>query len=130
MHIGHVALWTHDLARAAAFWETYFNAQVGEEYRSARRKGFASRFVNLGDKGSAALELMTGPWLPAAAEPGTERPGWAHVAVSLGSEEAVRALAGRLERDGLLVAPPRWTGDGFYETVARDPDGNLIEITS
>ena len=31
---------------------------------------------------------------------------------------------------GLLASPPRWTGDGFYEAVTSDPEGNLIEITA
>lgn len=128
MGIAHVALWTRDLARAVAFWESYFGAEAGAPYRSARRPGFESRFLRLGD--GAALEIMTGPWLPVEAMPGEEQPGWAHVAVSVGSEQAVQALAARLEEAGLLVSPPRWTGDGFYEAVARDPDGNLVEVTS
>ena len=39
-------------------------------------------------------------------------------------------LAVRMESIGLLVSPPRRTGDGFYEAVIRDPDGNLIEIVA
>ncbi|WP_244748381.1 hypothetical protein [Mesorhizobium sp. 131-3-5] len=27
-------------------------------------------------------------------------------------------------------AAPRLTGDGFYEAVIEDPDGNLIEVTT
>ena len=45
-------------------------------------------------------------------------------------QEAVDALAARMESVGLLVSPPRRTGDGFYEAVIRDPEGNLVEITS
>ncbi|MFU1917770.1 hypothetical protein ACM6PT_11170, partial [Klebsiella pneumoniae] len=26
--------------------------------------------------------------------------------------------------------PPRTTGDGYYEAVIADPDGNLIEIVA
>ena len=126
MQIAHVALWTRDLDRAAAFWEEHFAATVGPRYRSARRPGFESRFVSLGE--GPAIELMTAPWI-ASAEP-AEREGWAHVAVSLGSAEAVRALAARLAAAGLLISPPRMTGDGFFEAVARDADGNLVEITA
>ena len=28
-----------------------------------------------------------------------------------------------------VVSEPRTTGDGYYESVVRDPDGNLVEIT-
>jgi lactoylglutathione lyase len=128
MRIAHVALWTRDLARAAEFWCAYFGAESGEPYRSARRPGFESRFLRFTD--GAALELMSAPWLLEHGDAGVERPGWAHVAISLGSEDAVRELAARLDTAGLLVAAPRWTGDGFYEALAHDPDGNLVEITA
>ena len=71
---------------------------------------------------------MEGPWVTPG-DPKEERTGLAHVALSLGSEQAVDAMAARAEVQGLLVAKPRWTGDGFYEAVLCDPDGNLIEIT-
>jgi lactoylglutathione lyase len=125
--LAHAALWTRDLDAAAAFWRDVFGARVGEPYRSARRDGFVSRFVTLADGG--AIELMTGPWLDAA-DGGVERVGWDHVAVSLGSREAVDALAARCAPEGRLVSGPRMTGDGFYEAVLAMPDGTRVEITS
>lgn len=127
MRIQHVALWTRDIEAAARFWADHFGARVGDRYESARRPGFVSRFVRL--EGGAAIELMTGPWL-AAAEPELEREGWAHIAVTVGSREMVRSLAERLQAAGLLVSAPRLTGDGFFEAVARTPDGALVEITA
>ena len=127
MKLAHVALWTRDLDRAARFWQTCFEATVGEPYHSRRRPGFISRFVVLpGD--AARIELMTGPWIDAPA--GGERVGWDHVAVSLGSADAVDRLAARCDADGLLVSAPRTTGDGFYEAVVAMPDGTRIEITA
>ena len=36
----------------------------------------------------------------------------------------------RLLNDGHTVAGlPRVTGDGYYESVVPDPDGNTVEIT-
>jgi len=36
-----------------------------------------------------------------------------------------------LNEDGFaIVEGPRQTGDGYYESVALDPDGNRIEITA
>lgn len=125
MRIAHVALWTADLDAAAAFWRDFFAADVGEEYVSRNRPGFRSRFVRLAE--GAALELMTGPWIAGRAE--GERPGWAHVAISLGSEAAVIAAADRFAAAGLLLSPPRRTGDGFFEAVVATPDGAPVEIT-
>lgn len=127
--VAHVALWTSDLEISAAFWSRYFDATIGERYESRRRQGFASRFVEL--DGGPSVELMTGPWVADdVTRAGAEVSGWAHIAVSVGSQEAVVALARRLDEDGLLVSRPRMTGDGYYEAVARTPDGSLVEITS
>ena len=124
--VAHVALWTPDLDASAAFWARHFAAEVGEEYVSRNRPGFRSRFVRLA--AGAAIELMTGPWLDGGPADPTERTGWAHVAVDLGSEDAVRAAAERLAAEGALVSGPRRTGDGYYEAVVRSPEGALIEI--
>ena len=125
--IAHVALWCVDLERAAVFWQTYFAARVGAPYASARRPGFVSRFARFAD--GAAIELMSAPWL-AERPTGAERPGWAHVAVALASEADVDRVAEQLQRDGRLIAPPRRTGDGYYEALAADDEGTLVEITA
>jgi lactoylglutathione lyase len=38
-------------------------------------------------------------------------------------------MAAQAAASGILISPARMTGDGFYEAVLKDPDGNLIEIT-
>jgi lactoylglutathione lyase len=126
MQVAHIALWTRDLEQAAEFWRRYFGADVAEPYHSARRPGFVSRFVKL--KQGAQIELMSGPWVEAGGE--GDRFGWDHIAISLGSSEAVDALASSCAADGLLISAPRTTGDGFYEAVISMPDGARIEITA
>jgi lactoylglutathione lyase len=62
--------------------------------------------------------------------PGAQRMGLTHIAISVGSEEQVDTLTQRLKADGFSILDvPRRTGDGYYESVALDPDGNRIEIT-
>ena len=126
MRLAHVALWTADLDAAARFWSEHFGAVIGDEYASRNRPGFRSRFARLTD--GTAIELMTGPWIAGAAD--GEAPGWAHVAISLGSVEAVDAAATRFAAAGHLASGPRTTGDGFYEAVVRSPDGALVEIVA
>jgi lactoylglutathione lyase len=47
----------------------------------------------------------------------------------VGSEDVVDALANRLRNEGIpILDGPRRTGDGCYEAVILDPDGNRIEI--
>lgn len=126
MKIAHVALWTRDIDRLCGFWAAVFGAEVGALYESRNRPGYRSRFITVGV--GASIEIMTGPWV--ASIEASERVGYAHVALSLGSKEAVDGFAELRAAAGTLVSGPRTTGDGFYEAVIRDPDGNLVEVTS
>ena len=55
---------------------------------------------------------------------------FAHFAISVGSKEKVDLLTERIREKGYeIVGEPRTTGDGYYESVVRDPEGNLVEIT-
>ena len=134
--IAHVALWTRDVERLEglrAFYERHFGARAGALYRSTRQPGFASYFLDFA--GGAQLELMTLPEGAARAaeqpDADTPRPGYAHLALALGSTAAVDVLTARLGAEGVRVlSTPRWTGDGYYESVVADPDGNVVELTA
>ena len=46
------------------------------------------------------------------------------------SKEKVDELTEILKADGYeVISGPRTTGDGYYESVVEDCEGNLIEIT-
>jgi lactoylglutathione lyase len=128
MKIEHVAMWTDNLEVAAAFYRDYFGASVGAEYVNAA-KGFRSVFLTF--QSGARLEIMsTSKLSPARLARGAERMGLTHFAVALGSAAQVDELTQRLQRDGFEVLDgPRRTGDGYYESVVLDPDGNRIELT-
>ena len=128
MRIEHIAIWTHRLEDLKAFYETYFGATAGEKYVNPR-KGFESYFLTF--EGGARLELMRMPTIPASLNSvGTQSTGLIHFAMSVGSEAAVDQLTARLRADSYLVLDgPRRTGDGYYESVVLDPDGNRVEIT-
>ena len=56
--------------------------------------------------------------------------GIIHFAISVESKEAVDTLTELLRQDGFEIASePRTTGDGYYESVIFDPEGNRIEVT-
>ena len=56
--------------------------------------------------------------------------GFAHISFSVGSKEEVDRLTQKMSEDGIcVVGEPRTTGDGYYESVVLDPEGNRIEIT-
>jgi lactoylglutathione lyase len=126
MNIAHVALWTSNLDRSCDFYREVFGAEIGPTYRSKRTLGFTSRFARFPE--GPAIELMAFPQLAPQSGCGL-RVGWGHIAISLGTEEAVTTLAKKMESNDTLVSGPRWTGDGYFEAVISDPDGNLIEVT-
>jgi lactoylglutathione lyase len=117
--IDHAAVWVSDLERARAFYERWFKATAGARYSSSKRD-FTSYFLSLGYR--ARLELMRSPG---------EVPRLAHLAISVGSRGAVDRLLKAMEAAGVhIVNGPRVTGDGYYEALVTDTEGNLLEITS
>ncbi len=129
MRIEHIAMWTEDLERLTAFYRAYFAAVAGDKYVNAA-KGFESRFLTFAT--GARLEIMRTTTLhPVRHAPAAQRMGLTHLAFSVGSEHEVDQLTNRLRSGGYPVLdPPRRTGDGYYESVVLDPDGNRVEITA
>ena len=129
MRIEHVALWTDDLERCKQFYGSYFGAVAGAGYANPG-KGFESCFLSFAD-GTRIEAMKTTTLSPIVMEPGLQRMGFTHIAISLGSEQLVDELTQRLKDDGYpILEGPRRTGDGYYESVTLDPDGNRIEITA
>lgn len=127
--IEHVAIWARDIERLKSFYEKYFDAEAGSKYTN-ERKQFQSYFLTFSS--GARLELMQQPDVNEVkgykADQGFH--GYAHIAISMGSEAAVNELTSRLTSDGYeLLDGPRHTGDGYYESVILDPEGNRVEIT-
>ena len=126
MKIEHAALYVRDLEGAKSFFMNYFGASCNDGYHNPRTD-FRSYFLTFDD--GARLEIMTRPGL-LPKNCGAEFFGYAHLAFSVGSAEAVNELTERLKNDGYsLISGPRTTGDGYYESVILDLEGNPIEIT-
>lgn len=127
MKIAHMALWTQNLEQQARFWVSFFDGKINEKYCSKTNPGFESYFVKIGE--DIAIELMTKPGL-VGQQPDNNCCGLVHLAISVGGSENVDAVAMQAQKQGILVSGPRTTGDGYYEAVIKDPDGNLIEIVA
>ena len=127
MKIDHLALWTFDLERIRLFYEKYFYATPGAKYFNPK-KNFESYFLSF--ENGCRLEIMQMPGITPLDRSEKQHTGLIHFAISVGDKATVDSLTERLRRDGYeVVGEPRITGDGYYESVVHDPDGNRIEIT-
>lgn len=128
MKIDHIAIWTKHLEKMRHFYEHYFQGNAGEKYINPR-KNFESYFVSF-DSGTR-LELMEKLEITTKLNNDYENYlGITHFAISTGGKESVDQLTEQLRQDGYtIIGEPRTTGDGFYESVVLDPDGNKVEIT-
>jgi lactoylglutathione lyase len=125
--IEHIGLWVRDLEAMRDFYEGAFGGAAGPLYEN-HDSGFSSYFITF--DGGARLELMNRSDLDATLEPGILF-GWGHVAFSLPSDSIVTELTDRLGQAGCTVASaPRRTGDGYFESVVLDPEGNRIELVA
>ena len=126
MKIDHIALYVKDLEVSKAFYKTFFGAKSNELYHNPKTD-LHTYFLSF-DSG-ARLEIM---WRPNLSERLDKimNEGLIHFAFSVGSKEAVDVLTQKIVNEGYVCfSPPRTTGDGYYESVILDPDGNMVEIT-
>ena len=126
MKIDHIALYVKDLEVSKSFYETYFGAKPNHLYHNPKT-GLHTYFLSF-DSGTR-LEIMWRPNLSKRLDR-VMNEGLIHFAFSVGSKEAVDTLTQKIIAAGYeCFSAPRTTGDGYYESVVLDPDGNMIEIT-
>jgi lactoylglutathione lyase len=129
MQIEHLALWVQDLEVMKNFFMDYFDVVHGPKYTNPGKQ-FVSYFIYFG-QGRTRLELMSCPDIQTAEGQRGFGMGLAHFAISVGGREKVNALTERLREDNYTIySEPRTTGDGYYESVVLDPEGNYIEISA
>ena len=129
MKLEHLALWVDDLERIRSFYMTYFEVSSGEKYTNPT-KNFTAYFLLFGPE-KTRLELMHRPDISHSPPQRGFSKGLAHFAISVGGNQRVNQLTERLRADGYTIASePRTTGDGYYESVVLDPEGNHVEISA
>jgi lactoylglutathione lyase len=128
MRIEHIGIWVENINLMIGFYKKYFNASEGKHYHNPV-KNFTSCFIEF--PSGARIELMHNPSIPTKKQKnGDQLTGYIHLAIAVDSEQEVDHLSHQLEMDGFLILDgPRRTGDGYYECVVLDPEGNRIEIT-
>jgi lactoylglutathione lyase len=126
--IEHLAIWTKDLEQAKDFYVKYFDMVCGNKYHNPIKK-YTSYFLSFRNS-NVRIELMHRPDIMEHFGKKGITNGLTHFAISVGSKEAVNSLTEMLRADNFIIeSEPRTTGDGYYESVVLDTEGNLIEIT-
>ncbi len=125
MKVEHIAIWVEDIEKMKAFYQKYFDVSSTELYHN-KKTDFRSYFLTF-EEGSR-IELTTKQHL---SDRVADSLGYAHIALAVGDKSAVDDFAERFVKDGYpLLNGPRTTGDGYYEAIIQDPEGNLIELTT
>lgn len=127
MEIDHIAIWTNNLEGMRSFYIRYFDASSNEIYYN-HSKGYRSYFLSF--DGVCKLELMEMPGIPKSKNDTIKQfIGIIHFAIKVDSRAVVDKITSIVKSDGFkVVSEPRTTGDGYYESVILDPDGNRVEI--
>ncbi len=127
MKIEHIAIWVKDLEIIRDFYTRYFGMHCNEKYIN-KMKRFSSYFLSF--ESGTRIEIMHKSGISDQQNDNAGMYGLAHFAISVGDREKVDQLTEDLRRGGIhIVGPPRVTGDGYYESIVQDPEGNLVEIT-
>ena len=122
--IDHIAIWVEDLEKMREFYCKYFDGVSNQKYEN-KVKGFESYFISF--DGATRIELMKRKDIEERMY--KEILGLAHLAFKVGSKEKVNELTEIFRKDGYkIIGEPRTTGDGYYESVIFDPEGNRIEL--
>jgi len=127
MKIEHLAIWVDDLELMKDFYLKYFETNAGNKYTNEKNQ-YTSYFIFFGED-KTHLELMHKPDIaPTIGQRGFTK-GLAHFTISVGGEQNVNELTERFRKDGYTIfSEPRTTGDGYYESVVLDPEGNYLEV--
>lgn len=100
------------------------------KYRIRCRLAVAATLFLTFTEGGSRLEIMNSPDLVRKTINGKSL-GYAHMAISVKADNEVDCLTEKMRNESVtILGEPRRTGDGYYESIIEDPEGNIIEIVS
>ena len=126
MKLHHIAIWTFRLEELKEFYVRFLGGKSNEKYVNPK-KGFESYFISFGE--GPSLELMSRPDVQNTVVE-ENRVGLTHLAFTFPGQEEVLRFTEEMRSEGYTIAgEPRTSGDGYFESVILDPDGNRIELS-
>lgn len=128
MKIEHIAIWVNDLDKVKDFYVKYFDMKCSKKYVNSQKK-FSSFFLSF-EGAFTRIEIMNRPDIVEIEGKHSSTFGLTHFSISVGGKKKVDELTEIFRKDGyIIVGEPRTTGDGYYESVVEDCEGNWVEIT-
>lgn len=125
--IDHIAIWARDLEQFKDFYVKYFEMTCGEKYVNLTKQ-YSSYFLTF-EGAETRIEIMHRPDIVESVQKQSVSMGITHFSIALDRKEQVDSLTEKLRSDGFnIVGEPRTTGDGYYESVVEDCEGNWVEI--
>ena len=125
MTLDHVGIEVKDLYAVELFYRKALGFTLRYRYVSHNTPGLRTVFL---ERDGVRLELLERP----RPDDFLARRAFApdHLSLRVPDVDAEHARLAGLGFPGALVGPPRNTGDGFRELTLRDPEGNLVEIST
>jgi lactoylglutathione lyase len=121
--ISHIGIHVKDLEKMKSFYTEKFSVRASKRYDNPKKR-FSSYFLTFSS--GAHLELIHISW----SDGEINNKNFGHIAISVGNKHSVDIITNSLLKDGVeIISMPRTTGNGFYESLVSDPEGNQIEIT-
>ena len=125
MKLDHIGIEAQDLYNLELFYRKALGFTPRYHYVSKNTPGLRTVFL---ERDGVRLELLERPREKDFLERRHGPPN--HLSLEVEDVEASHAELVRLGFTGAILRPPRNTGDGFREMELRDPEGNVIELSS
>ena len=125
MKLEHVGIEVLDLFTAELFYRTAFGFSPRYRYVSRNSPGLRTVFL---ERDGVSLELLERPRDAGFLERRATAPG--HLSFAVDDVDAEFARISALDFPLVKLKAPRDTGDGFREAEIRDPEGNVIELST
>jgi HAD superfamily hydrolase (TIGR01509 family) len=125
MNLDHVGIEVCDLFTMELFYRKALGFTPRYRYVSANSPGLRTVFLQ---KDGVSLELLERPRPPSYLVDRPQPPN--HLSLEVGDVDAAYAQVAAVAFPGVTLKPPRDTGDGFREAELRDPEGNVVELST
>jgi len=123
--LDHIGIEVRDLFSMELFYRKVLGFRPVYHYLSKNSPGLRTVFL---ERDGVSLELLERPRHASFLLDRSVSPN--HISIEVQNVDGSYARLASLHHPGMTIRPPRDTGDGFREAELRDPEGNVIELST